>query len=505
MTLASCIERLSAAGLLVSSTGDPETTFDRLTADSREVGPTDGFVAICGSSLDGHLFIDKAVSNGATAIVCEAGRVDDVASITRPAPAREPALLEVTDSRRAWLEISSLLHADPGQALTMTAVTGTNGKTTVATLVKRVLTGSDRICGFIGTTEVYDGGTHHTASHTTPSPDRLHAYLAAMRRNNCSHVSLEASSHALDQYRIRVPDIDVAVFTNLSRDHLDYHGSEADYLQAKKRLFDDLSKDAFALTNLDDPYGARIVGDTPARVWRIGHKDRSSEADFTWRITDESLDGLALEIDGDHRRFRLAGAYNGFNLCATYAAARALGLEANEALDLLAHCPPVRGRFEQLVAEDGRTVIIDYAHTPDALENVLMTARTAVSQQAQLWCLFGCGGDRDRGKRPQMGAIAERCADRVIVTSDNPRSEGPEEILNDIREGFEKPDRAAWLADRFEAIAYAAAHMAPGDTLVLAGKGHETTQLLEDRTIHFDDREEARHAFGISLSDTHTD
>ncbi len=157
MTLASCIERLSAAGLLVSSTGDPETTFDRLTADSREVGPTDGFVAICGSSLDGHLFIDKAVSNGATAIVCEAGRVDDVASITRPAPAREPALLEVTDSRRAWLEISSLLHADPGQALTMTAVTGTNGKTTVATLVKRVLTGSDRICGFIGTTEVYDG------------------------------------------------------------------------------------------------------------------------------------------------------------------------------------------------------------------------------------------------------------------------------------------------------------------------------------------------------------
>ncbi len=296
----------------------------------------------------------------------------------------------------------------------------------------------------------------------------------------------------------------MAVFTNLSRDHLDYHGSEADYLQAKKRLFDDLSKDAFALTNLDDPYGARIVGDTPARVWRIGHKDRFSEADFTWRITDESLDGLALEIDGDHRRFRLAGAYNGFNLCATYAAARALGLEANEALDLLAHCPPVRGRFEQLVAEDGRTVIIDYAHTPDALENVLMTARTAVSQQAQLWCLFGCGGDRDRGKRPQMGAIAERCADRVIVTSDNPRSEGPEEILNDIREGFEKPDRAAWLADRFEAIAYAAAHMAPGDTLVLAGKGHETTQLLEDRTIHFDDREEARHAFGISLSDTLT-
>lgn len=505
MTLASCIERLTAAGLLVSSSGAPETTFDRLTADSREVGPTDGFVAICGATTDGHLFIDKAVSNGATAIVCEAGRVDDVASITRPAPAREPALIEVTDSRRAWLEISSLLHGDPGKSLIMTAVTGTNGKTTVATLIRRVLSGAGHPCGFVGTTGVFDGHTQHAASHTTPSPDRFHEHLAAMLRQGCSHVSIEASSHALDQHRLRVRDVDLALFTNLSRDHLDYHGSENDYFCAKKRLFDDLSNEATALTNLDDPFGARIVRDTTARVLGIGQRDQSPEADYTWRITDESLEGLSLEIDGDHRRYRLAGAYNGFNLCATYAAARSLGISANEALDLLADCPPVRGRFEQLVDKDGRTVIIDYAHTPDALENVLTTARASVSPGTRLWCLFGCGGDRDRGKRPQMGAIAEKNADHVIVTSDNPRSEDPAAILTEIREGFSRPEAAAWLTDRREAITFAADNLAPGDTLVLAGKGHETTQTLRNQTIHFDDREEARHAFGIIQTDTHTD
>jgi UDP-N-acetylmuramoyl-L-alanyl-D-glutamate--2,6-diaminopimelate ligase len=505
MTLAFCIERLQAAGLLVSSTGSTETTFDRLTADSREVRSTDGFVAICGASTDGHLFIDKAVLNGATAIVCEAGRVDDVASITRPAPAREPALIEVTDSRRAWLEISSLLHGDPGQSMTMTAVTGTNGKTIVATLIQRILNGSGRACGFIGTTGVFDGGRQYTASHTTPSPDRFHEHLAAMCHHGCSHVSIEASSHALDQHRVRVGDVDVAIFTNLSRDHLDYHGSENDYFRAKKRLFDDLSNQATALTNLDDPLGLRVVSDTPARVLHIGHKDHAPSADFTWRITDESLDGLELEIDGDRRRYQLAGAYNAFNLCAAYAAARSLGLDATTARDALAELPPVRGRFEQLMAGDGRTVIIDYAHTPDALENVLTTARASLAKGTRLWCLFGCGGDRDRGKRPQMGAIAEQYADRVIVTSDNPRSEDPKKIMDDVREGFTRPDQAVWLADRGEAIAFAAKHMAPSDALVLAGKGHETTQVLDGHTIHFDDREETRHFFGITPLDTQTD
>lgn len=501
MKLTSCIERLEAAGLLISFEGASDITIDRLTADSREVGPTYGFVAICGASTDGHLFIDKAVSNGATAIVCEAERMDRMS--IRSAGAREPVLIRVTDSRRAWVELASLAHDDPGTGLTMSAVTGTNGKTTIATLLQRVLHQSGRTCGFIGTTGVFDGATSHEATHTTPSPDHFHAHLRAMLTNGCSHVSIEASSHAIDQHRLRLRDVDLAIFSNLSRDHLDYHGSEANYYAAKKALFDALSNDAVAITNLDDPYGKRILSDCAARHVTVATPGRN--ADIAWRITDESLGGLEIELDGDRRRYRLAGAYNAFNLTAVYAAARELGLGRNEALELLADCPPVRGRFEQIRAVDGRTIIIDYAHTPDALENVLRTVRSSLASGAELWCLFGCGGDRDRGKRPEMGRIAETLADRVVVTSDNPRSEDPIAILNDIRTGMSAPQEAVWLADRREAIEHAANAMTSNDTLILAGKGHETTQTLSSTTIHFDDREEARHAFGLHDPDTHAD
>ncbi len=512
-TLASCIERLEAAGLLDSFRGRPDTTIDLLTADSREVGPTDGFVAIRGSSTDGHLFIDKAVSNGATAIVCEAARMD--ASI-RPVLAREtkterdaregsPAVIEVTDSRKAWVELASLLSDDPGIHLTLAAVTGTNGKTTVATLLHHVLLHAGKTCGLMGTTGIFDGQTHHEATHTTPSPDCYFQHLGAMHANGCSHAALEASSHALDQHRIRIQDIDLALFTNFTRDHLDYHGTEDAYFAAKKRLFDDLSSNAIAVTNLDDPKGRSIVADCVARTMTIGKAEAHPEAEITWRILDESIEGLELMIDGDRRRYQLAGAYNAFNLAAALAGAIALGVPRSEALDLLAACPPVRGRFEHLQSPDGRTVIIDYAHTPDALENVLTTVRASISKETTLWCLFGCGGDRDRGKRPEMGAIAEAGADRVIVTSDNPRSEDPAAILEDIRQGVRSTSAMNWIEDRREAIQFAAANMAAGDTLVLAGKGHETTQTLADQTIHFDDREEARRAFGITQPDTHAD
>jgi len=499
MKLTSCIERLLAEGLLVSSDGAPDTTFDRLTADSREVGPTDGFVAICGASTDGHLFIDKAVSNGATAIVCEAERMDRMS--IRSAGAREPALIRVTDSKKAWVEIVSLKHGDPGQKLTMSAVTGTNGKTTIATLLQQVLQESGRPCGLVGTTGVFDGTRTHPATHTTPSPDRFHGHLGAMIGNGCTHVCIEASSHAIDQHRFRLQDVDLAVFTNLTRDHLDYHGSEANYFAAKKGLFDALSKEAVAISNLDDPRGESILADCMARHVTIA--SQANKADIIWQIIDESLEGLEIQIDGDQRRYHLAGAYNAFNLAAAYAAARELGLDRNEALDLLADCPPVRGRFEQIRAEDGRTIIIDYAHTPDALDNVLTTVRASLHENARLWCLFGCGGDRDRGKRPEMGQIAEALADRVVVTSDNPRSEDPEAILDDIFEGMTRPAEAIRIADRSKAILHATEAMAPGDTLVLAGKGHETTQTLATGTIHFDDREEARTAFGLTHPDTH--
>jgi UDP-N-acetylmuramoyl-L-alanyl-D-glutamate--2,6-diaminopimelate ligase len=260
-----------------------------------------------------------------------------------------------------------------------------------------------------------------------------------------------------------------------------------------------LSKDAVAITNTDDPRGRAIVADTRARVLTIGQR----EADICYAIVDESLSGLRLTLDGDTRTYRLAGAYNAFNLAAAYAAARAGGLAPNEALDRLAVQGPVRGRFELMHSDDGRTVIVDYAHTPDALENVLRTTRTSLGR-GRLWCLFGCGGDRDRGKRPQMGRLAEALADHVVVTSDNPRSESPEAILDDIQSGFDRPGNAVWIVDRREAIRHAIESLLPGDVLVLAGKGHETTQTVAGTTLHFDDREEARQALGLTSTDTHT-
>ena len=496
LTLRSCIERLREAGLLLAADGVSDNRIDGLTADSREVGPSTAFVAIRGTSTDGHLFIDKAVSNGATAIVCEAG---PAAKLPGPASARELSRLTVTDSRRAFLELASLIHGDPGRSLHVTAVTGTNGKTSIATLVHGVWHLQEDPCGLIGTTGIMDGRSFHPSTHTTPSPDRLMGWMDRMLEHGCTHVVMEASSHALDQARLRPEDTDVAVFTNLTRDHLDYHGSFDAYFLAKKRLFDALSKQAVAITNTDDPRGQAIVADTRASIVTVGQHG----ADVRFAIEEETLSGLRLTLDGDTRRYRLAGAYNGFNLAAAYAAARAGGLSRNEALDRLSGLGPVRGRFELIHAHDGRTVIIDYAHTPDALENVLRTTRTSLGD-GRLWCLFGCGGDRDRGKRPQMGRLAEDLADRVVVTSDNPRSEAPEAILDDIRTGFDRPQDATWIVDRRAAIRHAIDALVPGDVLVLAGKGHETTQVLAGTTLHFDDREEARLALGLASLDTHT-
>lgn len=497
LSLRSCIERLRETGLLLAVEGASETRIDGLTADSREVGPSSAFVAIRGTSMDGHLFIDKAVSNGATAIVCEAG---PAAALPGPASARELSRLTVSDSRRALLELASLLHGDPGRDLHLTAVTGTNGKTSIATLVHGIWHLQQDPCGLIGTTGIMDGQTFHTATHTTPSPDRLMHWMSRMLQNGCTHVSMEASSHALDQARLRPEDTDVAVFTNLTRDHLDYHGSFDAYFLAKKRLFDALSKEAVAITNTDDPRGRAIVADTRASIVTIGQHD----ADIRYTIEEESLSGLRLTLDGETRMVRLAGAYNGFNLAAAYAAARAGGLSRAEAWDRLSEQGPVRGRFELIRSDDGRTVIIDYAHTPDALENVLRTTRASLGPQGRLWCLFGCGGDRDRGKRPQMGRLAESLADRVVVTSDNPRNEDPGAILDDIREGFAHPAEATWIVDRRSAIRHAVGALGSGDVLVLAGKGHETTQTIGGTTLHFDDREEARLALGLAHPDTHT-
>jgi len=471
----------------VSAWNPSGISFDRLAIDSREVGPSDCFVALRGASTDGHLFIDKAVKNGAIAIVSEAGPELSIANRTAG-----PAFAHVTHSKEALAELASLYNDDPCQDVDVVATTGTNGKTTVATLIAHVHNAAGMEAGFIGTTGYRYGRVVAEATHTTPSSLRLYGLLKDMKEAGCETCSMEVSSHAIDQVRLRPSDVKIAVFTNLSRDHLDYHLTSEAYAATKKRLFDDLAPSGYAVSNMDDRAGAYMVSDCKAPVLTYGE---SGEANIQYTIRANELSGLLLELDGVTMRYQLTGSFNAANLAAAYTACLAQGLDPDQIRTGLAGCPPVRGRMESFQLDNGSTVIIDYAHTPDALENVLSTVRGSLEPGTRLWCVFGCGGDRDKGKRPEMGAIAERLADRVVVTSDNPRTEAPEAIMDDIRAGFKHSTKALWIANRRSAIQEAARQMKGGDVLVLAGKGHETYQVSGTDRIHFDDREEAEQAF----------
>ncbi|MDX1548273.1 MAG: UDP-N-acetylmuramoyl-L-alanyl-D-glutamate--2,6-diaminopimelate ligase, partial [Rhodothermales bacterium] len=378
--------------------------------------------------------------------------------------------------------------------LTMVGVTGTNGKTTTAFLLHHLLTALGHTAGLIGTVEYRIGQQALPATHTTPDALALQHLLRQMADAGCTACAMETSSHALVQHRVRGVRYDAALFTNLTQDHLDYHDTFDAYLAAKKILFDTLSEDAAAVVNLDDPAGAQMVADTAARVLTYG---TGTEADVRVEILENTLEGLRLRLDGGTRRFRLVGRFNAYNLAGAYGAARALGYGRDETLDALAEAPPVPGRFEQFRFEDGTTAIVDYAHTPDALENVLATIRETQPPGARLWCVFGCGGDRDRAKRPCMAQAAERLADRLIVTADNVRTEPLARIMDDIRQGLERPDAARWIDDRAEAIATAAREAAPGDVVLVAGKGHEDYQIVGTERHHFDDREQVRRHFGL--------
>ncbi len=480
-------DRLAATGLLLKKQGAlGGVRVDHLARDSRAVGPGGLFVAIRGEQADGHRFVDRAIQNGAVAVVAEAMPAGDAGA------ARGVVWLQVRDSRAALAELAAAFYGDPSRALKMVGVTGTNGKTTTAFLIHYLLTQLGVKAGLIGTI-VYDlGAEQREATHTTPDALDLQRMLRVMVDAGCAACAMEVSSHALDQDRVRAIDYDVAVFTNLTQDHLDYHGSFGAYLAAKKKLFDGLAPGATALCNADDPSGQQVVADTAARVIRYG---QTPGADLRFEVVSNRVDGLRLRLDGRERTFRLVGLFNAYNLAAAYGAGCALGVDPEAVLDVLAEAPPVPGRFEQIRFDDGTTVIVDYAHTPDALENVLRTIRHTKSPGAALWCVFGCGGDRDPDKRRLMGALAERYADHVIVTSDNPRTEDPEKILNDIRRGMDRPAEALWIVDRREAIREAARRAAPGDVVLVAGKGHETYQIIGTEKLPFDDREEVRRSF----------
>jgi UDP-N-acetylmuramoyl-L-alanyl-D-glutamate--2,6-diaminopimelate ligase len=494
--------RLDDAGLLDAVLrGDGAPALDALTVphvadDSRKVQPGGLFVAVPGRTTDGHAFIDKAIQNGASAVVCE--RVPVRFRTRHP----RTAFVRVTDARAALAEIAAAHYGDPARTLEVTGVTGTNGKTTVAYLVHHMLEALGETTGLISTVEVRTGAVATNAALTTPGALELQRTLRRMVGDGCGSCAMEVSSHALDQSRVRAVDYDVALFTNLTTDHLDYHGTKAHYRAAKKRLFDGLGPDAKADVNADDEAADALVADTDARVVTVGLEDATDggspdggDRDVSVRVLESTIEGLRLSIGGRERTFRLAGRFNAYNLALAYAAGRASGHAPDALLDALADAPPVPGRFERLSFDDGRTVIVDYAHTPDALENVLQTVGATMPAEGALWCVFGCGGDRDRSKRRTMGSVAEHCADRVIVTSDNPRSEEPEAIMNDIRRGMSRPGDAAWIVDRDAAIRAAAEQARAPDVVVVAGKGHETVQVVGDEKRPFDDREVAKRHF----------
>jgi UDP-N-acetylmuramoyl-L-alanyl-D-glutamate--2,6-diaminopimelate ligase len=472
-----------------------QTPIARLANDSRTVAPDACFFAIVGDQTDGHLFLDKAVQYGATAAICERPPAEPLPGLR--------ALALVSDSRAAAAEAAATFFGRPSQALRLIGVTGTNGKTTVTYLLHSALEALGAQAGLMGTIEVRIGDQRREATHTTPDAIAVSELLAEMVEAGCEVCAMEVSSHALKQERVRAQRFAAGLFTNLTHEHLDYHGTFEAYARAKARLFEQLPDDAAAVLNRDDPAWELMSRNTRARVITFGAADapapRTSGEDFTYVIEKNSIGGLQLILDGASRRFRLAGGFNAVNIAASYATLRALGYRQAETLDALAEAPPVPGRLQTLSPADldldapGPIAVIDYAHTPDALKNVLLTVREMLPEGGALHVVFGCGGNRDRAKRPIMGGLAADLADTVILTNDNPRTEDPGVILAEIEAGMPAPPSAV-IPSRADAIATAVQNAGESDIVVIAGKGHETDQIVGTERRHFDDREVAETA-----------
>ena len=465
--------------------GDPETEIGGLTYDSRNFRPGDCFFAIRGTQSDGHDYIPMAVGKGAAAVVCEQLPAE---------PAEGVVYVVVPDSAGAMADLAAAFYGFPSRELKLVGITGTNGKTTTVTLLYDLVRGLGYRAGLISTVVYKVDGREIEATHTTPDPIRLNAMMREMADAGCEFCFMECSSHAIVQERTRGLDFAGGIFSNITHDHLDYHKTFAEYIRAKKRFFDGLPKGAFALTNADDRNGMVMVQNTAAAVSTYSLRGM---ADFRCRIIEMHLDGMLLRIDGQELWTGLLGRFNAYNLLAVYGAAVLLGLDRGEVLRVLSTLHPVSGRFEIIRAENGTVAVVDYAHTPDALENVLRTIEEIRTPAQQLIVVCGCGGDRDRTKRPEMAAIAVKYASTAIFTSDNPRHESPEAILDEMVAGLQPGTRYVRITDRAEAIRTAVLLSRPGDILLVAGKGHETYQILGDVKHHFDDREEVRKAFEL--------
>ncbi len=469
---------------IIGIKGSTDKQISMLSIDSRRVEPNTLFIALRGTKTDGHKFIPKAVEKGATAVVCET--CPDLDNITT---------IKVENSHIALARIADNFYNNPSYSLKLVGVTGTNGKTTIATTLYNFFELLGHKAGLISTIRYLAHKIEEPATHTTPDAITINRLLRKMIDNDCSYAFMEVSSHALDQHRTDFLDFDGAIFTNLTHDHLDYHKTFKDYLWAKKRLFDSLKPEAFALVNADDKHSNIIVQNTKATVYTYGLKNL---ADFKAKILEKHINGTLVLIEGSEVWLQLVGQYNISNLLAVYATARLLGIDKMTALTVLSKIKPVEGRFET-ITHNGITAIVDYAHTPDALENILKELNSLVRPGQKIITVFGAGGNRDKEKRPKMGHIASKLSDFIIITSDNPRDEDPNEIIKQIRQGVDSQQQVNIIenVDRREAIRTALSLARPGDIVLVAGKGHETYQEIQGKKYHFDDREVIKEFFGL--------
>ena len=470
---------------VVSLVGDAQVEISALNYDSRRVAEGDCFFAVVGVQSDGHNYIPQAVERGARAVVCERLPESPVAGV---------CYVQVADTNAAMADMAAAFYDHPSRELKLVGVTGTNGKTTTATLLYDLFRLLGYRAGLISTVVYKVGEREIESTHTTPDSIRLNAMLREMVDEGCDYCFMECSSHAIVQDRIRGLRFAGGMFTNLTHDHLDYHKTFAEYLRAKKLFFDRLPKEAFALTNIDDRNGRVMVQNTRAVVRTLSLR---SMADFRCKVVEMLPDGMLLRLDSEEVWVKCIGRFNAYNMLTIYAAALMLGQRKEEVLTAISTLQSVSGRFEYIRAADGTTAVVDYAHTPDALENVITTIEEFRQPGQNLIVLCGCGGDRDKTKRPEMAAIAVKYATTAIFTSDNPRTEDPEQILRDMVEGLPASARYLKIADRGEAIRTAAMLAQAGDIILLAGKGHETYQVIGTEKIHFDDREEIRKHFSL--------
>ena len=465
--------------------GNAEVEITGVNIDSRRIEKGHLFVAIKGTQVDGHSFIQKAIDLGAAAILCE----------YLPETLSEGVTYVVVDSSEAAVgPVATMYYGDPTSKLKLVGVTGTNGKTTIATLLYNMFRKFGHHCGLLSTVCNYIEGEAIPADHTTPDPIKLNRLLSEMVARGCEYAFMECSSHAIAQKRIGGLKFAGGLFTNLTRDHLDYHKTFENYRDAKKAFFDMLPKDAFAITNADDKNGMVMVQNTKASVKTYSTR---TLADFKARIIECHFEGMYLDIDGHEVGVQFIGKFNVSNLLAVYGAAVMLGKKPEDILVILSTLKSVSGRLEPIRSPEGYTAIVDYAHTPDALENVLNAIHEVLDGKGNVITVCGAGGNRDKGKRPLMAQEAVKQSDRVIITSDNPRFEEPQDIINDMLAGLnaQQMKKVVSIADRREAIRTACMMAQKGDVILIAGKGHEDYQEIKGVKHHFDDREEVRKVF----------